>query len=314
MSDATQAGTAPMSNGWEPSPEFRRMLAALRRHPMTFESVPLATARALFDASSPPVADDVLVVPDRIAGLSVEVLTTPGAQTDGTVVYLHGGGYVMGSIASHRRLAGEVARASGARVVIVEYPLAPEHRFPVAINRLTELYEALLDSEVSADRLALVGDSAGGGLAVATLVNLRRRGRPMPACCVTISAFADLARTEPYDPAVAAADPVVTPQTVALTRDWYLDSADAGDELAGVVRADLTGLPPMLIQVGGAEILRDDSLLLARQARRCEVPVDLEVWPHMVHVWHMFAGRVPESTAAVHRVGDYLRDALGSRQ
>jgi acetyl esterase/lipase len=295
---------------WEPSPQFQRVLAALRRHPMPIDSASPDQLRARFDASAFPVADDVAVVTDRLGGLPVEILTAPGALVDHTVVYLHGGGYVLGSVTSHRRLAGELSRASGARVIVAEYPLAPEHPFPAAVDALTGLCEALLDNGCAPGRLAVAGDSAGGGLAVATLVNLRRRGRPLPAACATISAYVDLARTAPYDPELVAADPVVTPETVARTRDWYLGGVGVDHESADVARADLTGLPPILIQVGAAEILLGDSLLLADRARRDGVPVTLEVWPHMVHVWHMFVGRVPEATAAVDRVGAFLGAAL----
>jgi epsilon-lactone hydrolase len=295
-----------------PSPQFSKVLGALRRNPMPIGSVPLDQLRVRFEASSFRVAPDVRISANQIGGVAAEILTAPGARPDRTVVYLHGGGYVMGSPSSHRRLAGEVSRACGARVIVADYPLAPEHPFPAAIDALTGFYGVLLDSGISPHRLALAGDSAGGGLAVATLVSARARGWPMPAGCVTISAYADPGGNEAYSPELVAADPIVTPETIARTRAWYMGSADPRAELAAVTRADLTGLPPLLIQVGGAELLLADSLRLAQRARACGVPVTLEVWPHMVHVWHAFAGRVPEATSAVRRVGEFLSEVLDS--
>jgi acetyl esterase/lipase len=296
-----------------PSPQFQKLvqiLFARRRPPGPIGFAPL---RAGFTAAALPAAADVERHALAIAGLTVEQLTTPGADPTRLVLYLHGGGYVMGSPDTHRKLAGDVARATGVRVLLPDYPLAPEQPFPAAIAAIAALYEALLAAGARPERIAIAGDSAGGGLTAAVMLVLRARGVALPAAGVLISPWLDMVRDDDVDPLLAARDPIIAPEDLAMFRGWYLNGADPRDPLASPVRADLHGLPPMLVHVGGAEILVGDARRFAAQCTRAGVPVELEVWDEMIHVWHVFAGRVPESTAAVERIGSFVRARLGVR-
>jgi acetyl esterase/lipase len=254
-----------------------------------------------------PPGDDVVAVPVDVAGVRGEWVEADGASSDRAVLYLHGGGYVMGSFVTHRKLAGDLSRASGARVLMVDYRLAPEHPCPAGVDDAVHAYRWLRAEVGDAARLALAGDSAGGGLTVATLIALRDAGDPMPAAALCISPWVDCTLDAASLASRADRDPIVGPGDLALFRDWYVGEADPWPALASPVHADLTGLPPLLVHVGDAEVLLDDACLLAERAERAGVDVTLEVWPEMIHVWHVFAGRVPESTEAVRRAGDFLR-------
>lgn len=291
------------------SPQFQKLLGRLREkgHGAAGD---VARMRREMEAVAFPVAADIAVEPTSIASMRAEWIAAPEAS-DRVLLYLHGGGYVMGSLDTHRKLAGDLARAAGVRVLLLDYPLAPEQPFPAATDAVVAAYE-LLAREVSPERIAIGGDSAGGGLTVSVLLALRDRGLPVPAAAVCISPWVDLVR-EPGDapPALVAADPVVSPHRLAAMRDWYLGPSAPDDRLASPVLADLRGLPPLLVHVGEAEILLDEAKVLAERARAAGVEATLEVWPEMIHVWHVFAGRVPEATAAVERVGSFLRQHLG---
>ena len=261
--------------------------------------------RANFEALALPVAADVAVTVTSIGGVTAEQLMAPGADPGRVVLYLHGGGYVMGSPHSHRKLAGDVSRSAGARVLVPDYPLAPERRFPAAIESVRALYVTLL-ATVSPNRLAIAGDSAGGGLTAAALISLRDGGARLPAAAVLISPWLDLVREGGVDAALAARDPIVAAEDLDTFRHWYLGDADPRQPLASPMLGDLRGLPPILVQVGSDEIVADDS---RRFSERCP-SAELEVWDEMVHVWQVFAGRVPEATAAVERIGAFLRAHL----
>jgi phosphinothricin tripeptide acetyl hydrolase len=226
------------------------------------------------------------------------------------VLYLHGGGFVMGSPVTHRKLAGDISRASGARVLLLDYRLAPEHPNPAATDDGVQAYRWLLEQGVEPGSVAVAGDSAGGGLTVAVLLALRDAGAPMPAAAVCISPWVDMTGEAASITTRAERDPMVGTGDLARFTDWYLAGADA--RASSPVYADLQGLPPLLIHVGDEEILLDDSVLLAERATAAGVDATLEVWPEMFHVWHVFAGRVPESTAAVEQVGQFLRSQLGA--
>ena len=290
------------------SPQFEKLRNLLLERRPAPSPVPVEKMRWGMESVALAAADDISVTQTTIAGLDVELITAPGADPERTLLYLHGGGYVMGSPLTHRKLAGELSRAAAARVVLPDYPLAPEHPFPAAIDAVTALYRALLDAGSSPARLSIGGDSAGGGLTAALLINLRDLALPLPAAGVLVSPWLDLVRADGFDPALVEGDPILTPYDMDRIRAWYLGDADPAQPLASPVLADLTGLPPLLIQVGGAEIIVGDSRELARRAQSAGVKVELEVWPDMFHVWHAFAGRVPEATDAVERIGSFLRD------
>ena len=261
------------------------------------------------DGAAFSVADDVSVEAVTIGGVAAEWIIAHGANDDRVLFYVHGGGFCLGSPRSHRKLAGDLSRGAKARVLLLDYPLAPEYPYPAGLEALVDAYLALTD-EVDAARIVIGGDSAGGGLVMSTLLALRDRDVPLPAGAVCISPWVDLVRSGPEDPALAALDPVVSPGDLLAMRARYAQGRDYGDPLLSPALADLTGLPPLLIHVGDAEVLRPDSTNLAAKARSDGVDVTLEIWPDMVHVWHVFAGRVPEATDAVAAVGRFVRDRV----
>ncbi|MDZ7269848.1 MAG: alpha/beta hydrolase [candidate division KSB1 bacterium] len=240
-------------------------------------------------------------------GVPVEwlLLGTPADET--VVLYLHGGGYNLGSLDTHRELAARLALACQCRVLAVGYRLAPEHLFPAALEDAMRVYCWLLAEGVSAERIALVGDSAGGGLAIATLVALRYHGEPLPAAAVCLSPWVDLELTGHSMLARAGQDPVLTRKALQQWARNYLGGKSPRTPLASPLHADLSGLPPLLIQVGSDEILHDDAVRLAERAQAAGVRVELEVSPGMIHGWHFFAGKLPQAQQALARVAAFIR-------
>jgi monoterpene epsilon-lactone hydrolase len=196
-------------------------------------------------------------------------------------------------------------------VLLLDYRLAPEHPYPAAVEDAVQAYRWLLAGGVDAAAIAIAGDSAGGGLTISTLLALRDEGLPQPGAAVAISPWTDLTLQAASIEALAERDPIVRASDLTRYRDWYLGGADPRHPGASPAHADLTGLPPLLVHVGEAEVLLDDAVILTENGRRDGVDVTLETWPEMVHVWHVFAGRVPESTAAVDRIGAFLQQRLG---
>ena len=236
-----------------------------------------------------------------------EWLTPPGVRADAVVLYLHGGGYVIGSPRSHRHLAAAIARAGGTRALLLDYRLAPEHPFPAALDDVVAAYEWLLAHHVSPRRIVVAGDSAGGGLTVATLLALRDRGRPLPAAGVCISPWVDLTCSLPSHTSRKAVDPIVTREAVGKMAVAYLGATAPTTPLASPLYAELRALPPLLIQVGDDEVLLDASVQLAERARAAGVDVTLEVWPQMIHVWHWFFPMLDDGQRAIDRIGEFIR-------
>lgn len=253
------------------------------------------------------VPSDVTLTPVSADGVPAEWLVAPGARADRVVLYLHGGGYVIGSIKSHRYLMQNVSRHSGARTLGLDYRLAPEHPFPAAIEDATRAYRWLLAQGIEPGRIAIAGDSAGGGLTMATLLSLRDQGVPLPAAGVLISPWADLTGSADAVTSRAASDPMVKGDGLFSLAGKYLNGVDARNPLASPVFADLTGLPPLLIHVGGREILYDDSITLAANARKANVPVALVDEAELFHVWHAFAPMLDEGQRAVEQIGGWLQ-------
>lgn len=257
-----------------------------------------------------PVAQDVSFEPAQLGGVAALAVRAPGARNDAVLLYLHGGGYVIGSPQDYRALTADMARSSGLGTLVIDYRLAPEAAFPAAVDDTVAAYRALLDQGFPASSVVLAGDSAGGGLAVAMLVAARDAGLPMPAGAALISPWADLGCTAVSMTTKAAEDPSVTHAGLLRLADHYLQQTPAGHPLASPVHADLSGLPPLFIQVGSAEILLDDAMRLAATAAAAGVRVRLDAWPDMVHVWHLFASLLPEARAAIRDAGEFLRDCL----
>lgn len=271
--------------------------------------LPLAERRKVMDGNAQqfPMPAGVAVEAADLGGLRAEWHIPAGlAGERRTILYFHGGGYVMGSPVSHRHITGRLALAAQARILSVDYALAPEHPFPAAVKDGVKAYRWLLDQGQAPHLIAIAGDSAGGGLTMATLLAARDEGLPMPAAASLISPWSDLTCGTGTYVSRAEADPMITPDGIRELAAIYLAGADPRDPLASPNFADLKGLPPMLIQVGDDEVLLDDSLHLAARAREAGIEVRLDVAPGMIHVWHAFYQMLPEGEAAIVSIGDYL--------
>jgi acetyl esterase/lipase len=254
-----------------------------------------------------PLPPDVATARVDSNGVPAEWVSTPGADERRVVLYLHGGAYVIGSVNTHRDLAGRISRAAGARVLNVDYRLAPEHPHPAAVDDATAAYRWLLAQGHAPASLAVAGDSAGGGLTVATLVALRDQGHPMPAAGVCLSPWVDLEGIGDSMTARAHLDPMVQRDHLVRMAGFYLGELHPRTPLAAPLYADLSGLPPLYIQVGTAETLLDDATRIAERARKAGVDVTLELWDDMIHVFQAFAPMLPEGQQAVDKIGEYLR-------
>lgn len=245
-------------------------------------------------------------------GVVCEMQIPDGAKNPCIVQYLHGGGYVAGSIASHRNLTGHLALQMGCAVLSVDYRLAPEHPHPAPVEDSVAVYRWLLDQGHSADQIAIAGDSAGGGLTMATLIKLRDLGLPLPAAAVPISPWADMAGNGESVVTRSDRDPMVNAADLGRLAGVFLGpDGDSTDPYASPLEGDLSGLPPLLIHCGDDEVLLSDSERLAHKARTSGVDVTLEVWPEMIHVWHSMAGLFPEADDGIARVAEYLSERLG---
>ena len=257
-----------------------------------------------------PAPAEAEVTPVTVAGRPAEWVAAPGSSADRAVLYLHGGGYVIGSCDTHRNLAYNLSAASKARVLLLDYRLAPESPFPAAVEDAVAAYCWLLDEGYASGRISIGGDSAGGGLTVAVLVALRYRGQPMPAAGLCLSPWVDMEGVGASMTAKANEDPTLNHEVLLWFSERYLAGADARAPLAAPIYADLAGLPPLLVQVGTAEVLLDDSLRLAECARAAGVDVSLDVAHDMMHVWHLFEPVLDEAGEAIARAGAFLRGRM----
>jgi len=282
--------------------------AHLAKLPRT-DSMTVAERRAQYDRAERVFATPADVAVERVTApvRPAEWLTPPGARPNTVVLYLHGGGYVIGSPRSHRHLAAAVARAGAARALLLDYRLAPEHPFPAALDDAVAAYEWLLGQGLDPRRIVVAGDSAGGGLTVATLLALRDRGRPLPAAGVCISPWVDLTCSAPSYTGKAAVDPIVTQESVTLLAKAYVGAGDVKAPLVSPLYADLAGLPPLLVHVGSDEVLLDDALGLGERARKAGVDVQVEEWPAMIHVWHWFQPMLEDAERATKAIGEFVR-------
>ena len=250
----------------------------------------------------------VTCTPIEAGGVSAEWSVADGAAEDKVILYLHGGGYVMGSAGSHRDVTGRLSKASGARVLSLNYRLAPEHPFPAPVDDATVAYRWLLSQGINPSNIAIAGDSAGGGLALATLLALRDAGDPLPAAGVGISPWVDMEGTGESMTTRAAVDPVVQKEGLLDMAKLYLGDTDPKNPLAAPLHANLSGLPPLLIHVGDAETLLDDSIRITERARKAGVDVTLKIWDEMPHVWHLFAPILPEGQQAIEEIGAFFKE------
>jgi monoterpene epsilon-lactone hydrolase len=267
----------------------------------------LAQQRAILEQmlTSQPLSDDVDSRPRELGGIPAIEISIAGVETTRTVLYLHGGAYVMGSAASSVGLASEIARRSRARVITLDYRLAPENPYPAAIDDALAAYRALLD-EVDVSEIAFAGESAGGGLVLATLIAARDAGLPMPASAAVFSPFADLTLSGESITSRRAVDPALTVDGLRLRGGEYAAGSDPTVPTLSPVFADFTGLPPLLVQVGSHEILLDDALRVAERAARDDVEVALQVTPGVPHVFQGFVGMLDEADTALDDAARFL--------
>jgi monoterpene epsilon-lactone hydrolase len=253
---------------------------------------------------------DIHVEPAVAGGVPGEWVTAPGSRGDRVVLYLHGGGYVAGSPATHRALTAALSRSARARVLALDYRLAPEHPFPAALDDACAAHEWLTGQGLSARQIAIGGDSAGGGLSTATMIRLRDEGKQLPGAAFLLSPWTDLAATGESVRTKAALDPMLVGDIAAYGSFYVGPGGDPFHPLISPLHAELQGLPPLLIQVGTHEVLLDDSVRLATRVREAQGRVELEVWDGMIHVFQAFPGFLPEARRAIDRIGEFLRAEL----
>lgn len=278
-----------------------------------FDDVPAFRAR--MDNSArlmPKLPAEVRVVATAASGVSCEWISAPGTRDETVLMYLHGGGYVFGGLDSHRDIGWRLAAAAKMRVLMVDYRLAPEHPFPAALEDATNCYRWLLEEGFDPGNIAIGGDSAGGGLSVSLLINLRNLGLPLPAACILLSPWTDLSMSGDSIAKNGPVDPMLSKSALEKMAGYYLGKRDRKAPLASPLFGDVAGLPPTYIQVGSLEVLRSDAERLADKMRDCGGEVLLEVWPGMFHVFQVFAARVPEGREAIDKLGEFLTKKIGA--
>jgi phosphinothricin tripeptide acetyl hydrolase len=269
--------------------------------------------RTIYDKATRafPLPPDIAREDVTLGGVPAERLTPQQARKDQALIYLHGGGYGTGSPRSHRHLAGDIARRAGVVALVPDYRLAPENPFPAAVDDALAVYRETL-KQFTPQRIAIAGDSAGGGLTVAVLLAARDAGLPMPAAAICISPWTDMTASSASYSERASVDPLVSMAGLSRWRQCYIGDGDRRQPLASPAHADLKGLPPLLIQVGGDEVLLDDARMLADKARAVGIDTVLEVWPQMIHVWHWYFPMLDEGERANAAIAQFMRNHLAT--
>lgn len=271
----------------------------------------LAELRPAYDrlcqVTPPPVGS--VLESRRLNGVSVEVATPESIVSDRSILYFHGGGHMVGSLVSHRGLVTHLGDAAGMRTFAVDFRLAPEHVYPAALDDALAVYRWVLDSGMPSTSIALAGDSAGAGLALATWLRARDEGLPPPAALALFSPFVDLTGSSPSIQD-ADRDIMVTVESVHAVRRVYLADGDPKAPYASPLFGDLRGLPPSIIHVGSSERLLHDSIRLAQSAGAADALVELKIWPHMPHVWQIFAAVLEEGRQSLSEAGAFLAAAM----
>jgi monoterpene epsilon-lactone hydrolase len=265
---------------------------------------------AAFGGSTAPVACERVCA----GGVDGEWISPADAPQDRAILYFHGGGFRIGSVSSHRDLIAQIGLASGCRVLAINYRLAPEHRFPAALDDALAAYDWMFGRGMQPTNIAFAGDSSGGNLVLAAMLALRERALPLPVSAVLMSPWTDLAATGASYVSRAEADPIhQRPMILALAKNYLGGQGDPRDPLVSPLYADLQGLPPLLIQVGDRETVLNDSVMFAEKARAAGVDVNLEVWDGMIHVFQMFGTELPEAHRAIASIAGFLNRHLHIR-
>lgn len=291
------------------NPQLQEIRTMLAENPVAPEGASIEEMRTGFDsmAASIPSLSGVRSEAVDAGGVPAQWFSAEDCDPSRVVLYFHGGGYVIGSIDSHRPLLERLCVATGGRVLALDYRLAPENPFPAAVEDAATAHRWLLGQGVEASRIAFAGDSAGGGLTIAALVKVRDSGDPLPACGVAISPWVDMECAGESMETRAAEDPMVQREAVQELAQVYLNGADPRSPLASPLHADLAGLPPVLIQVGTAETLHDDSTRLESKLKGAGGDATLEVWDEMIHVWHLFAPMLDKGQEAIDVMAEFIR-------
>jgi monoterpene epsilon-lactone hydrolase len=240
-------------------------------------------------------------------GISAEWICAKEAHEDRVILYLHGGGYNIGSLNTHRELAAHISMTSGAKVLLPNYRLAPEHPFPSALEDTTSAYRWLLDTGLTGRNISIAGDSAGGALSIATSISLRDTGEPSPASIACISPWTDLEMSGNSIKTLAKIDPLLNLQLLKIMASNYIGDNDPCSPLISPIYADLRGISPLLIHVGSDEMLLDDSTRIAEKAKNAEVDVTLKIYDQMWHAWHLNVRLMPEAKNAIEELGSFIR-------
>jgi acetyl esterase/lipase len=261
-----------------------------------------------------PVANDLKLEPADVNGLAGEWSVVAGCDASDVLLFFHGGGYCSGSIVSHRRMVTEAGRAAKTRTLSVAYRLAPEHPFPAAYNDALTAWNFLRNEGISANRIAVGGDSAGGGLAIALIGRLRDAHEELPVCAWLVSPWTDLTMSGSTLTTKDAVDPIVHKPYLNELADAYLPAGmDRKDPRISPLYADLKDFPPILIQVGSAETLLDDAVCFAGVAGAADVSVTLEIWPQMIHAWPLWNAHLEPGRRALARTGAFITEQIDDR-
>jgi epsilon-lactone hydrolase len=264
--------------------------------------------------SAQPLPADIIVTAAALGGVPTAEITVDGIEPRHVVLYFHGGVYVIGDAFLAADLASQVGRRTHAKVISVDYRLAPEHPYPAAVDDALAAYDALLDSGIAPSDIAFAGESAGGGLAVATLVNARDHGLPLPAAAFLMSPYVDLTLAGTTMETKSDVDPLFTRELIQSRVTDYTAGQDAALGLISPIFADLSGLPPLIIQAGSHEVLLDDAIRLARQAATADVEVTLDITPGVPHVFQAYHAILDEGAAALDRAGQLLSAHLAGAE
>ena len=289
--------------------ELEQLEAMLRARPATLSH---EQRRAAYDALGDlfPLAADVTVEQAQAHGVPAEWTSTPVAAASEVILYLHGGGYAWGSLKSHRHLVSELGRAAAMRTLALDYRLAPEYPFPQALEDAVSGFRFLLDLGLHPQQIAVAGDSAGAGMAVALLVHLKELGISQPACALLLSPWVDMTVTAESYSRNAKRDPVLNRAIMQFLAEQYLGKQPRETPLASPIFADLSGIAPLTIFVGSTEALLDDAIALTRAAGLADVRVRLEIWPNMFHIWPNYHPVLVQGRQGVVEAGKLLREAV----
>ncbi len=282
----------------------------------SLESIGVKQYRALLEKSAAMFKIDKTIIYEQINVGSVQgAWLTPNNFTGRRIIlYLHGGGFIAGSINSHRDLAARIAKASNAKLLIINYRLAPEHKFPVGLNDAFDTYKWLINKQILPKNIVIAGDSAGGGLALSLLLLIKQKGLAMPGCAVFLSPWIDLECRGKSHLKNKSKDPMLNHDMLWSTVKLYTGAnkntnvVNLSDPLISPINGDLTGLCPMLIQAGSCEILEDDAVMLAEKAQNSGIENDLEIWEGMFHVWQYFARYLHEGQEAIEKIGTFIKN------